>query len=115
MSADATTYLVSVAGYAVKENERSSAGFGVVVRRGEKCREWSVHVCNATRYQARRRGEAFILELLKHREESRESGPNYGKKFPYVWLTSGPDLVRALAIAQRAACKPIEPTYQEVS
>ncbi len=113
---DASTYIVSVAGYSVGgSTRRSSAGFGVVIRRGEKCREWSVHVCGATEYQARRKGEAFVLELLKHRQESRESGANYGRKFPYVWLTSGRDHERAIAIAKRAACKPIEPTYQEVS
>lgn len=108
-------YLVSVAGYSIGgDKERSSAGFGAVLRRGTHCVEWSLHLCHATSYQARRRGEAFILDLLKQRM-SFQDGARYGQKYPYVWLTRGKDFERAKELAKRAATIPMEHTYQERS
>ena len=111
---DEFTYLVSVAGYSLGGSEyRASAGFGIVVRRGGKGCDWSVHMCHATDYQARRRGEAFIMEQLKIRM-SYGPGPGYGQKYPVVWLTSGKAYERAMEMAKRAATHPVEPTYQDV-
>jgi hypothetical protein len=90
-------YAIAIAGWSMR-TAPSPAGFGVVIRQGDRCVEFKMHSCHDTAAGVTARARAFVEVLL---------APN--PQVPRVFITSGAEVDRARTLAREAALIPHKP------
>lgn len=96
-------YTIALAGWSMRADP-SPAGYGVVVRHGEKCVEFKMHACHDTAAGVLARAREFVEVLLAQNPQ-----------VPRVFVTTGPDMDRARELAREVALVPHKPERRVVS